>query len=155
MHAPFVEEGACFPAQGNLGVAARSYSSEGVCFLPERRGGTLSRLKLLRELKDKYIIVDENGSPTTVAKTPYNVMKYGYLEGKPTHAKSVDGYSVDESSEAESDEALIITSPDGVGVPLLAGKFGLALNLLNGKPIGEIWKRNYDLILKKLDVKKD
>ena len=35
MHAPFVEEGACFPAQGNLGVATRSYSSEGVCFLPK------------------------------------------------------------------------------------------------------------------------
>ena len=112
-------------------------------------------LKLLRELKDKFVIVDEKGSPTTVAKTPYNVMKYGYMEGKPIHAKSVDAYSVDESSEAESDEALIITSPDGVGVPLLAGKFELALNLLNGKPIGEIWKRNYNLILKKLNVKND
>jgi hypothetical protein len=112
-------------------------------------------LKLLRELKDKYLIVDENGSPTTVAKTPYNVLKYGYLEGKPIHAKSADGYSVDENSESESDEALIITSPHGVGVPLLAGKFELALNLLNGKPIAEVWKRNYDLILKKLDVKND
>ena len=112
-------------------------------------------MKLLRELKDKYVLADENSSPTTVAKTPYNVMKYGIMEGKPIHAKSTDGYSVDENSEAESDEALIITSPDGVGVPLLAGKFELALNLLNGKPIGEIWKRNYDLLLRKLDVKND
>lgn len=109
-------------------------------------------LKLLRELKDKYVVLTENGSPTTVAKTPFNVLKYGYMEGKPIHARSADGYSVDESSEAESDEALVITSPDGVGVPLLAGKFELAVNLQNGKPIGEIWKRNYDLILKKLDV---
>ena len=83
-------------------------------------------MKLLRELKDKYVIVAENGSPTTVAKTPYNVLKYGYMEGKPIHAKSADKYSVDESSEAESDEALIITSPDGVGVPLLLGKFELS-----------------------------
>ena len=112
-------------------------------------------LKLLRELKDKFVIVDEKGSPTTVGKTPYHVLKYGYLEGKPIHAKSADGYSVDENSEAQSDEALIITSPDGVGVPLLAEKFELALNLLNGKPIAEVWKRNYDLILRKLDVKND
>ena len=74
-------------------------------------------------------------------------MKYGYHGREANPRKSADGYSVDENSEAESDEALIITSPDGVGVPLLAGKFELALNLLNGKPIGEIWKRNYDLIL--------
>jgi len=100
-------------------------------------------------------LLQEKGSPTTVAKTPYNVLKYGYLEGKPIHAKSADGYSVDENSEAQSDEALIITSPDGVGVPLLAEKFELALNLLNGKPIAEVWKRNYDLILRKLDVKND
>jgi len=38
---------------------------------------------------------------------------------------------------------------------LLAEKFELALNLLNGKPIAEVWKRNYDLILRKLDVKND
>lgn len=112
-------------------------------------------LKLLRELKDKYVVLAENGSPTTVAKTPYNVLKYGYMEGKPIHARSADGYSVDESSEAESDEAIVITSPEGIGVPLLAGKFELALSLLGGKPIGDIWKRNYDMILKNLDVKND
>ena len=34
---------------------------------------------------------------------------------------------------AENDESLIVTSPDGIGVPLLVGKDELALNLVNGK----------------------
>src|SRR5487761_1603609 len=115
-------------------------------------------LKLLRELKDKYVVLAENGSPTTVAKTPYNVLKYGYMEGKPIHARSPDGYSVDESCSTnvvENDEALIITSPDGVGVPLLVGKYELALNLVNGKPIAEVWKRNHELLLKRFVSTKD
>lgn len=107
-------------------------------------------LKLLKELKDKYVLVAEKGSPTTVAKTPLNVLKYGIMEGKPIHAKSCDGFSVDEADGRgeDDDESLIITSPDGLGVPLLTGKFELALSLLNGKPIAEIWKRNQELILK-------
>ena len=115
-------------------------------------------LNLLKELKDKYVLVAENGSPTTVAKTPFNVLKYGIMEGKPIHARSPDGYSVDESCSTnvvENDEALIITSPDGVGVPLLVGKYELALNLVNGKPIAEVWKRNHELLLKRFVSTKD
>jgi hypothetical protein len=115
-------------------------------------------LNLLKELKDKYVLVAENGSPTTVAKTPFNVLKYGIMEGKPIHARSSDGYSVDEScstDEAENDESLIVTSPDGIGVPLLVGKYELALNLVNGKSIAEVWKRNHELLLKRFASTKE
>jgi hypothetical protein len=115
-------------------------------------------LNLLKELKDKYVLVAEDGSPTTVAKTPFNVLKYGIMEGKPIHARSADGYSVDESCSTygeENDEALIITSPEGVGVPLLVGKYELALNLVRGKPIAEVWKRNHELLLKRFASTKD
>jgi hypothetical protein len=111
-------------------------------------------LKLLKELKDKYVILAENGSPTTVAKTPFNELRYGIMEGKQIHARSVDGYFLDEADKGESeindDESLVITSPDGFGVPLLTGKFELAISLIQGKPISEIWKRNQELILKNL-----
>jgi hypothetical protein len=111
-------------------------------------------MKLLKDLKDMYVIVAENGSPATVAKTPFNVLKYGIMEGKPIHAKSADGYSVDEidaTNGSESDEeALILTSLNGLSVPLLVGRYELALNLMVGKPIAEVWKRNHELLLKNL-----
>ena len=112
-------------------------------------------MKLLRELQDKYVVLSESGSPTTVAKTPYNLLKFDRMKGSPIHAKSQDGYSVDQTTESEDDEALIITSPGGIAVPLLSGKFELALNLLNGKPIGDIWKKNYDLIINSLSSEKE
>ncbi len=112
-------------------------------------------LILLRELKDKYVILSDDGSPMTVAKTPYNVLKYELMEGKPIHTKSVDGYSIDQVREVEGDKTLVITSPEGTAVPLLAGKFELALNLLLEKPIAEIWRKNYDAILKNLNPATD
>lgn len=110
-------------------------------------------LKVLRELDDKYVVLTANGSPTTIGKTPYNLLKYGLMKGKPIHVKSADGYSVDESGETEIDDgdgSIIITSPDGISVPLLLGKFELALDLLGAKPMGEIWKKNYDVIINSL-----
>ena len=112
-------------------------------------------MKLLRELQDKYVVLSDSGSPTTVAKTPYNLLKFDRMKGGPIHSKSQDGYSVDQTTESEHDEALIITSPGGIAVPLLTGKFELALNLLTGKPIGDIWKKNYDLIIKSLSSEKE
>ena len=114
-------------------------------------------LKVLKELDDKYVVLTTSGSPATIAKTPYNLLKYGWMKGKPIHAKSTDGYSVDESGEAENDDdgSIIIASPAGTSVPLLLGKFELALNLLGGKPIGEIWKRNYELIVNSLSAESD
>jgi hypothetical protein len=112
-------------------------------------------MKLLEELNDKYVVLTASGSPSTIAKTPYNLLKYGRMKGKPIHVKSTDGYSVDETDETETnddDGSIIITSPDGISVPLLLGKFEFALDLLGGKPIGEIWKRNYDTILRNLTV---
>ena len=115
-------------------------------------------LKVLRELDDKYVVLTADGSPTTIGKTPYNVLKYGRMKGKPIHVKSADGYSVDETSEMEIDDgdgSIIIASPDGISVPLLLGKFELALNILGGKPIGEIWKKNYDQIISSLSSEKE
>ena len=115
-------------------------------------------LKVLRELDDKYVVLTADGSPTTIGKTPYNLLKYGRMKGKPIHVKSTDGYSVDETSETEIDDgdgSIIITSPDGISVPLLLGKFELALDLLGGKPIGDIWKKNYDLIINSLSSEKE
>jgi hypothetical protein len=80
------------------------------------------------------------------------------MKGKPIHVKSTDGYSVDETSETEIDDgdgSIIITSPDGISVPLLLGKFELALDLLGGKPIGEIWKKNYDVIINSLSSEEE
>ena len=115
-------------------------------------------LKVLRELDDKYVVLAANGSPTTIGKTPYNLLKYGRMKGEPIHVKSTDGYSVDETSETEIDDddgSIIITSPDGISVPLLLGKFELALDLLGGKPIGEIWKKNYDVIINSLSSEEE
>jgi hypothetical protein len=112
-------------------------------------------MKLLRELKDKYVVLSDSGSPATVAKTPYNLLKFERMKGGEIHAKSQDCYLVDQTTESEHDEALIITSPDGIAVPLLSGKFELALNLLAGKPVRSIWKKNYDLIIKSLSSDKE
>ena len=115
-------------------------------------------LKVLRELDDKYVVLTASGSPITIGKTPYNLLKYGRMKGKPIHVKSTDRYSVDETSETEIDEgdgSIIITSPDGISVPLLLGKFELALDLLGGKPIGEIWKKNYDVIINSLSSEEE
>ncbi|MDG6908654.1 MAG: hypothetical protein JRN20_23045 [Nitrososphaerota archaeon] len=114
-------------------------------------------LKVLKELDDKYVILTANGSPTTIGKTPYNLLKYGRMKGKPIHVKSTDEYSVDETGEKDIDDdgSIIITSPDGISVPLLLGKFELALDLLGGKPIGEIWKKNYDQIINSLSSEKE
>lgn len=114
-------------------------------------------LKMLRELDDKYVVLTASGSPTTIAKTPYNLLKYGRMKGKPIRVKSTDGYSVDETCETETDDdgSITITSPDGISVPLLLGKFELALDLLGRKPIGDIWKKNYDLIINSLSSEKE
>ena len=112
-------------------------------------------MKLLRELKDKYVVLSDSGSPATVAKTPYNLLRFERMKGGQIHTRSQDGYSVDQTTESEHDEALVITSPEGIAVPLLSGKFELALNLLAGKPIGDVLKKNYDLIINSLSSEKE
>lgn len=101
---------------------------------------------LVKELKDKFILLTDNGSPTTVAKTPFNTLKFGVFKGKPIHLISIDGCTVNEENGT-----LMITKNE-ISLPLLVGRHELAALLLQQKDVNVIWQRNHKVFLGALNI---